>query len=107
MKFGPVEKRLMEDIFGTGSNTSMRNGRNEVLVPREEEWKSRTPGASRTDGHVEARVIGWNACRLIYVVILTGGIGRLKGPLLTPRRGIRQGIRTAGIGLPISDQDET
>lgn len=37
MVIGPVERRLMEDCFGTGSNTSMRNGRKEVLVPREEE----------------------------------------------------------------------
>ncbi len=87
MKFGPVEKRLREDCFGTGRNTSMRNGRNEVLVPREEEWKSPTQGASRTDGHDEARVIGWNACRFNIDLIRTGRDPQIKRlcPFRTPQ----------------------
>ena len=109
MKFGPVERRLMEDCFGTGSNTSMRNGCNEVLVPREEEWKSRTQGASRTDGDDEAPVIGWNACRFNIVLIRTGRDPQIKRPYLsgTPQYAKPKKTAAGRCGLPIRIQDET
>ena len=86
----------------------MWNGQDDAAVPREEEWKRPALGASRTDGHEEARVIGWNACRLIKFWYGPGGIRRLKGYGPSELRSTRSERKQQQVvGLPIRIQDET